>query len=200
MKRRRRGARDIATAAVVVLAAAVIAVWLQVGNTRTLAGGMRVADGDTIVIDGDRVRLRGIDAPELGQTCLAQDGATIACGRLAARHLDTLIGGDSVTCRGHEHDRFERLLAVCSIGGEAGDVDLNRQMVADGWALAYGAHNRAEAQARRQRLGMWAWSFDRPADWRRMQAERAGVSQSFVGLGAIVRRARGLVGLGGHHE
>ena len=32
-----------------------------------------VTDGDTIRIDGERIRFSGIDAPELKQTCLYQD-------------------------------------------------------------------------------------------------------------------------------
>jgi endonuclease YncB( thermonuclease family) len=42
------------------------------GETRAdVTGPARVIDGDTIVVDGEHVRLQGIDAPEKRQTCTA---------------------------------------------------------------------------------------------------------------------------------
>ena len=41
-----------------------------------------VVDGDTIKIDGEKIRFTGIDAPELNQTCLTND-SEIACGKLS---------------------------------------------------------------------------------------------------------------------
>ena len=42
-----------------------------------------VVDGDTLRIDGERIRLHGIDAPEAGQTCARPDGGTWNCGASA---------------------------------------------------------------------------------------------------------------------
>ncbi len=63
-----------------------------------LSGPARVVDGDSLEIGGQRVRLFGIDAPEGRQHCRNAQGQDFACGREAARALDTLIGGRSVTC------------------------------------------------------------------------------------------------------
>jgi len=132
--------------------------------SRQLVGGLRVSDGDSLVIDGERVRLRGIDAPEYAQECTL-GGKSFACGREARNRLQRLIAGRSVTCRGWERDRYERLLAHC----EAGGLDLGEQMVGAGWAVSYGDYRSAEAQARSARKGLWAGSFEEPSAWRARQ-------------------------------
>jgi endonuclease YncB( thermonuclease family) len=43
-------------------------------STETLSGPARVIDGDTIELEGERVRLHGIDTPEARQLCEV-DGA-----------------------------------------------------------------------------------------------------------------------------
>src|SRR5919198_5868082 len=54
--------------------------------TRHVGGEAMVSDGDTITLKGQRVRLRGIDAPEYNQTC-EKGGASYACGRAAREAL-----------------------------------------------------------------------------------------------------------------
>ena len=36
----------------------------------SLANNLKVIDGDTIVLNGEKIRFSGIDTPELKQTCL----------------------------------------------------------------------------------------------------------------------------------
>jgi endonuclease YncB( thermonuclease family) len=60
----------------------------------------------------ERVRLQGIDAPELHQTCTAY-GQEWPCGRTAAEWLKNRLHGRQVECVGHARDRHGRLLAVC---------------------------------------------------------------------------------------
>jgi endonuclease YncB( thermonuclease family) len=125
------------------------------------AGRAVVNDGDTITLGAERIRLRGIDAPEHGQVC-SRGGAAYDCGREARRMLQSLVADKSVACEGWERDKYGRLLAVCSAGG----VELNRALVEAGWAVAYGGYGDAEASARAGRKGLWAGAFDRPRDWR----------------------------------
>lgn len=124
-------------------------------------GAVTLADGDSFVLSGERVRLRGLDAPEFGQTC-RRDGQDYACGRAARAELARLIGKSAVTCTGWERDKYNRLLARCTAGG----IDLNRSMVEGGWAVAYGDYAAEEADARGARRGLWAGEFDRPSAWR----------------------------------
>jgi endonuclease YncB( thermonuclease family) len=149
---------------------ALLAARLDRIGTRTEQGTATVNDGDTLTLGGERIRLRGIDAPEYNQTC-RRDGADYACGRTARQALVGLIGGRAVSCMGWQRDRYGRLLGDC----RAGDVDLNRALVAAGWAVAYGNYETEEQKARSARVGVWAGSFDQPQDWRRAhggQAER----------------------------
>lgn len=164
-RRRRRRlplVADIALAAAILAALALVAARGSWEPPQTLAGTARVVDGDSLVVNGQRVRLAGIDAPELEQTCI-RDGTGYACGRDARGALERLTRAGAVTCRYHETDRYGRLLGYC----EAGGVDLNREMVRGGWALAYGDFTGAEREARQESRGIWTGDFERPQEWRR---------------------------------
>lgn len=134
---------------------------------------IRVLDGDTIKIGKMNYRLHGIDAPEKSQHC-QRDNVDWLCGQEAAAHLRTLIAGRPVTCTEKDRDRYGRVVAVCSAGGQ----DLNRAMVRAGLAWAYLAYSRdyeaAEWEAQLLGNGVWAASVRaEPAwDWRRAQKEQ----------------------------
>ena len=140
----------------------VLAARLDRTEMRTLEGRVTVNDGDSLTIGTERIRLRGIDAPEFDQTCRGQSG-DYPCGRRSREALSALIGGRAVSCSGSQRDKYDRLLAVCSA---ASGRELNRSQVEAGWAVAYGGYEAEQDVARRQRVGMWAGSFDRPRDWR----------------------------------
>ena len=73
------------------------------------------------------------------------------------------IDGHAVVCRAFETDQHGRLLGHC----RAGAADLNREMVRSGYALAYGAFESDEREAKAGRRGLWSGEFERPRDWRR---------------------------------
>ncbi len=153
--------RDIVAAIAVLAAVAALALIVARLAQDDISGRARVVDGDSLEIDGRRLRLRGIDAPEFGQNC--RDGTKpVSCGRFAREHLRLLIAGAPVDCQGWETDRYDRLLVTCTARG----TDLNKAMVRDGWALAYGGYAAEEAEARRAGRGLWAMDFETPADWR----------------------------------
>jgi endonuclease YncB( thermonuclease family) len=101
-------------------------------SSADVAGPASVIDGDTLVVAGERIRLEGIDAPELRQDCTAY-GQQWACGRTSPEWLKEYLHGRQVECVGHARDRYRRLLAVCYVGGE----DLNERLVREGWALNF---------------------------------------------------------------
>jgi endonuclease YncB( thermonuclease family) len=156
-----RRAFDLFLAVVILGLLALLAARLDRAATLRMAGAAVVNDGDTLTIAGERIRLRGIDAPEYAQTC-SRSGAKYACGREAREALRQMIGANSVACSGWQRDRYGRLLGDCT----AGPTDLNRSLVEDGWAVAFGGYEAEETSARKAGRGLWAGEFDRPRQWR----------------------------------
>lgn len=132
---------------------------------RTVSGPATVIDGATLDIGGRRLRLYGIDAPDLDQTCSDGHERDYSCGRAAAEALTARVGGESVTCEPRGADGT----ALCRRDGE----DLAAWMVANGYAIADRSASLAyEAQDRRawgRRVGLWSGVFEIPADRRRMR-------------------------------
>lgn len=126
-----------------------------------LAGTAIVHDGDTVTLARERIRLSGIDAFEKDQIC-ERGGQRYACGREAEAHLLRLAAGSNLVCEGTRRDRYGRLLAACRAGG----IDLNREMVAAGWALAYGDYGAEELAAQLNHRGAWQGEFAKPQEWR----------------------------------
>lgn len=131
----------------------------------SISGAATVIDGDTIDLNGTRIRLHGIDAPEARQSC-QRGGVEWACGADSTAQLNALISQNAVQCTGQESDIYGRLLAKCSVNGR----DIGRELVQ--WGLAVNSnpnepgYSDAEDRARNNRIGIWASQFQKPADWR----------------------------------
>ena len=153
------------TAALFAILALVVA-RLEQFSIRKQDGVPSVADGDTLVLNGNRLRLEGIDAPEFMQSCQGV-GGNYACGKQARSFMVKLIGGRPVACEGWQPDKYGRLLVHCT----AGSTQLNREMVAQGWAVAYGDYDLEEAEARDARRGIWQGQFERPSIYRKIKGD-----------------------------
>jgi endonuclease YncB( thermonuclease family) len=131
-----------------------------------------VIDGDSLELaTGEQIRLIGIDAPEGRQVC-QRDGLEWRCGDDATAALGKLVAGADVSCDVLGHDRWGRALAVCF----ANTVEVNREMVRSGWALAWyperGAvagpnYDAEQLEAEQEQRGLWSASFVAPWEWRR---------------------------------
>ncbi|WP_132077239.1 thermonuclease family protein [Sinorhizobium americanum] len=134
--------------------------------TGELLGAAVASDGDSLRLAGRRVRIEGIDAPEIDQRC--RRGTTSwDCGAEARRRLAELVEGRTTRCRLHGRDRYGRELGLCEAGGR----DIGREMVLSGLAVSYGLYRDEEEQARNRRAGQWAGEFVRPQEWRRTQGK-----------------------------
>lgn len=143
-------------------------------SAQGFGGTVRVVDGDTLDVGAVRVRLHGIDAPELGQRCTNADGVRWDCGTWAADELRRRIAGRSARCETVDTDRYGRTVATCTVAGQ----DVGRMLVAEGLALAFRKYSMAydldEKRAVIAGRGLHAHRFDRPADHRRaVREERA---------------------------
>jgi len=131
-----------------------------------IVGKARVINGDTLVIADTELRLFGVYAPHLKQTCISRKGKTQYCGELARQALSGLLRGRKVTCKNEWHDENGVLKAVCFVG----PLNINEHMVADGWALAYRKDGddfvRAETFAKARKEGIWKSQFTVPWDWK----------------------------------
>jgi endonuclease YncB( thermonuclease family) len=156
-RQRRGGLASLLLVAVL----AVGAVWFMKPGGRSLSGQATVVDGDTLRLGEVTIRLEGLDAPEMRQSC-ERDGRSYRCGVVARDALGDKLREGPLTCRVVGRDRYRRSLARCSIDGD----DIGAWLVGAGLAVAYGGYEPEEAMARRRRLGLWAGTFQSPRAWR----------------------------------
>jgi endonuclease YncB( thermonuclease family) len=134
-----------------------------------ISGIAAVSDGDTVVINGTRIRLHGIDAPEAAQTCMGPRGGSWNCGYDAAKMMSDLTAGKTVTCTPKGNDKYARTLASCAVDG----VDLGAAMVCRGMAWSFTEYSRdydkQEDDAKGRKVGIWradtvpAWTYRKVA-------------------------------------
>jgi len=131
-----------------------------------IGGIARVIDGDTLEIDGQKIRLFGIDAPERGQVCRDASNTDYGCGIRASAEVDGLVSGQVISCQPRSKDKYGRVVAVCLVAGR----DLGRELVAAGWAVAFERYSRdyvdEQTHAREKHLGLWQGDFENPSDVR----------------------------------
>jgi endonuclease YncB( thermonuclease family) len=114
-----------------LLAGLALASFSAAASSETFWGIGQAKDGDSLMVGSREVRLFGIDAPEFEQQC-KRAGQSWACGSEARERLSQLATGRDVRCVSVETDQYGRFLSRCSAGG----TDLNRAMVASGYAVA----------------------------------------------------------------
>ena len=111
-----------------------------------------VVDGDTIVLNGEKIRFSGIDTPELKQMCMNGD-EKVFCGKSAKMILIKKIGNQIPECIKEGKDVYKRTLAECFINGES----LSAFLVRSGYAFAYRKYSykfiKDEEFAKENKLG-----------------------------------------------
>lgn len=124
------------------------------GSIRADAAQVAVIDGDTLRLQETIVRLQGVAAPPRGFGCRRADGVVFDCGAAAVAALADLVRGRTILCKIAGRDNSGYPQGMC----EAGETDINRRLVADGWAKARAdmpAFSPEESRARNNQLGLW---------------------------------------------
>ena len=127
---------------------------------------LKVVDGDTIHLNGKKIRFIGIDTPELKQTCI-KEGIKDYCGVTAKQILIDKIGNNSVECISEGKDQYKRTLAECFVNNES----LSSYLVRSGYGFAYRKYSKKfikdENYAKTNQLGMWSMKFEYPWNFRK---------------------------------
>ena len=152
-----------------IVIAACVLLALAPARAEILAGPANGLDELLVAVGVECVRVSGIDAPDLGQTCMRANKPW-ACGRDAARALGRLVDGKQVRCLVIVRDKIRRLVVGdCTLGGES----LSRWMIVNGHAIMNtrqtDAYAKEESEAREAKRGIWSSTFEPPWEWRARQ-------------------------------
>jgi len=113
-------------------------------SDRPITGYAHVIDGDTIVISGIKVRLAGIDAPELDRPW----------GQKSKWTMVDITKGKKVTARPTGESSYDRIVAICYVDGS---IDIGAELIKRGMALDIplytdGKYSHLETPEARKRL------------------------------------------------
>ncbi len=149
-----------------------VSISLSSAEEIVLDGRLKVIDGDTIKQGKTRIRLYGIDAPELKQKCEGKNGKKWDCGQVAKNRLNQTIYGKQVLCKTKGKDRYKRTVAICYVDG----ADVNEHMVREGLAESYSQYSDkydlAEEYARSNKKGIWCGEFESPSKYRKKKVKK----------------------------
>ena len=152
---------------------------VQTLNSEEIYGFPKIIDGDTVHINTKKIRLEGIDAPEIKQQCKKpflkisaiigfEFNKNYSCGVIDNKKLIDRINSSKIKCISASKDRYKRYLATCY----KDRINLNKWMVRNGNAIAYKKYSkdyvRDEAYAKENKLGIWEGSFIKPEKWRKL--------------------------------
>ena len=144
-------------------------------EVKIISGIPKVTDGDTIRIEGKKIRFFGIDAPEKKQQC-SKPWLTISfisfnknypCGQISTDKLKKKINNKLLICKWSNKDRYKRYIAECF----KDKTNVNAWMVRNGYAVAYRKYSKKfvshEIFAKKEKLGLWSGTFMMPWDYRK---------------------------------
>ena len=133
---------------------------------------LKVIDGDSIHLNGEKIRFSGIDTPESyyrgkRQKCVFNK-IEVFCGYWSKIVLIEKIGNNKVHCiKEDKPDQYNRILAECFVNNES----LSKYLVRSGYAFAYRRYSKKfiedEEYAKANKLGLWQTEFAFPWDFRK---------------------------------
>ncbi|MBU2580298.1 MAG: thermonuclease family protein [Alphaproteobacteria bacterium] len=130
----------------------------------TIEGRAKAISGNVMDVGGEKVVLRGIEAPALRQSCTDKRGRKWRCGRSALTALRKITGYETVVCKVAETDREGRKVADCMVG----ETNIAAELVKDGKVFAgtgfFRAYGSEEEEAKSAKRGIWQGKAERPSE------------------------------------
>ena len=141
-------------------------------DRETYSGKAFIIDGDTLKINGTKIRLVGVDAPEISQKCKTH-GHVENCGEIVKLRLVQATSNKDTVCYSHGKDFYGRVLAECYIE----DININKWLLREGLAVYYyskdfKSYKILETLAKEEKVGLWDSEFQNPKDYRKQQKKR----------------------------
>ncbi len=130
-----------------------------------------VHTAETLLLNGDLLRLRGIDAPEPGQICRLGT-RVLDCSSESERALRRILDGAYVMCAlerprdALDTARRERIATCTAVKSGGEEFNVARRLVEEGYAVGVdGAYAAEAAEATARARGLSAWCTVRPDAW-----------------------------------
>ena len=138
-------------------------------------GVTRVLSGDTMTMNGRVIKLFGIAAPDISQTCADASGRGYRCGQQSIAWLSDWLADNEVECHIISEDERGVLTGVCLLG----PYDIGAALTNAGWAVADTRQTQIyrpyQQQAVNNRRGLWQGNFYMPWDWKKIQGRKANI-------------------------
>ena len=144
-------------------------------NYPATTGISRVVSGDTLTLNNRVVKLFGVAAPDISQTCADASGRGYKCGQQAIAWLSSWLADNEIKCYVLGQDDRGVLTAACMLG----PYDIGAALINAGWAVADTRQTQVyvpyQNQALTNKRGLWQGEFYMPWDWEKIQARKANV-------------------------
>ena len=144
-------------------------------NYPATTGISRVVSGDTLTLNNRVIKLFGVAAPDISQTCADASGRGYKCGQQAIAWLSSWLADNEIKCHVLGQDDRGVLTAVCMLG----PYDIGAALINAGWAVADTRQTQVYVPYQNQALtntrGLWQGEVYMPWDWEKIQARKAYV-------------------------
>lgn len=144
-------------------------------NFPAIQGISNVVKGDTVTLMGKVVKLFGVAAPDISQTCADSQGRGYRCGQQAISWLSGWLADNMLKCHILGEDNRGVLTGVCMLG----QYDIGAAIINAGWAVADTRQTQIyvayQNQASQNRRGLWQGKFYMPWDWQKIKNRKANI-------------------------
>ena len=144
-------------------------------NFPAITGVSKVVNGNTLVLMGRTVRLFGVAAPDITQTCADGQGRGYRCGQQSLSWLSGWLSNNTIKCHILGEDKQGVLTGVCMLG----PYDIGAAIINAGWSVADVRQSQIyvdyQNQASQSRRGLWQGKFYMPWDWQKIKARKTNI-------------------------